>query len=137
DGQAVLGDRKGASPSGSPTPAQGAGKTRGEVAVGPGLRIGIEEIEPASGLQQHEGAGVSARGIGGRIEQGHGRAPVVSDRARRTSFQSPPSIGGESRANGILNFSARDRWRSAKRSPGPLASAALQRSAPGSIAILA
>ena len=74
---------------------------------------------------------------GGRIEHGHGRAPLVSDLALRTSFQSPPSIGGRSRANGILNFSPSDRWRSAKRSPGPLASAALQRSAPGSIAILA
>src|SRR5208283_3849246 len=133
----MLGDREGVSPLGSPTPTHSAGKARGEVAVGPGLRIGIEEIEAASGLQEHESAGVSTQRSGGRVEHGHGRAPLVSDLARRASFQSPPSMGGRSRANGIPNFSPSDRWRSAKRSPGPLASAALQKSAPGSIAILA
>src|SRR5271165_3438184 len=48
DGQAVLGDGKWVSPLGSPAPTHGAGKTRGEVTVGPGLRIGVEEIEPTS-----------------------------------------------------------------------------------------
>src|SRR5208283_6136904 len=102
-------------PLGSPTPTHGAGKARGEVIVSPGLRIGIEEIEPVPRLQKHEGSGVSAQGSGSLTEQSHGFAPFVSDCARRRSFQSPPSIGGRSRANGILNFSASDRWRSAKR----------------------
>src|SRR5580704_12700724 len=45
DGQAVLGDGQGMTPLGGAAPTHGAGKTRGEVTVGPGLRIGIEEIE--------------------------------------------------------------------------------------------
>ena len=57
-------------------------------------------------------------------------------RAGRRSSR-PPRWEGEAARIGVLNFSPSDRWRSAKRSPGPLASAALQRSAPGSIAILA
>jgi hypothetical protein len=69
------------SPLGSSNPTHGAGKTRGEVTVGPGLRIGIQEIEPASGLQEHESAGVSAERSGGRVEHGHGFAPLVSDLA--------------------------------------------------------
>ena len=96
----------------------------GEVIVGPRLWVRIEEVKPASRLEEHEGAGFY-----------HGSNPRYSPGARRTSFQSPPSIGGRSRANGTLNFSASSRWRSAKRSPGPLASVALQRTAPGSIAI--
>ncbi len=111
------------------------GMAPGEVILGPSLRIGIEDIEPSSGLQKRESA--DARSLrafaqsSGCVERGHGRAPNL---ALRTSFQSPPSIGGRSRANGIPNCSASDRWRSAKRSPGPLASVALHSSAPGTIA---
>src|SRR5208337_5223801 len=83
DGQAVLGDGQGMTPLGGAAPTHGAGKARGEVVVGPGLRIGIEEIEPASRLQKHESAGVSTQRSGGRGEHGHGRAPLVSDWARR------------------------------------------------------
>ena len=60
---------------------------------------------------------------------------IVYAESRRTSFQSPPSMGGRSRANGMPNFLASDWCRSAKRSPGPLASVALQKSASGSLAI--
>jgi hypothetical protein len=60
---------------------------------------------------------------------------IAYDGSRRTSFQSPPSMGGRSRANGMPNFLARDWCRSAKRSPGSLASVALQKSASGSAAI--
>ena len=78
---------------------------------------------------------LQARAIRGRIEDDRGFAPLVLDPARRTSFQSPPSMRGRSRANGIRNFWASDRCRSAKRSPAPFASVALQKRAPGSIAI--
>ena len=46
---------------------------------------------------------------GGECQRAHGADPFASERAWRTSFQSPPSSGGRSRANGTLSVSASDR----------------------------
>ena len=74
----------------------------------PGVRIGIEGVESASGFEEDEGAkarqGIAAAAV--RFEGAHGVDPFVSEKARWASFQSPPSRGGRSRVNGTLNCSA-------------------------------
>ena len=83
-------------------------QTGRKVLVRPGLRIGIEEVESASGFEGDDGAG-TRQGIAVaavRFEGGQGINPFASEKARWASFQSPQSRGGRSRVNGTLNCSA-------------------------------
>ena len=138
DGEDGAGRRTGDDPTGRRRPQRmvrerPAARSSSVQACGSGLRRssrGPDVMSTKARASALKGAVVASSTV-----HGHGRAPLVSDLVLRTSFQSPPSIGGRSRANGILNFSPSDRWRSAKRSPGPSASAAPQRSAPASFAI--